>query len=138
MWFVCLVRFPSMHHAPRSSCKTNHSTQSVKPFPTVGWKGKLLFFLLSIHSLLYYALCTHAPRTIYATLLCMHNQQTNRVFPSPRLGLVLHNSRQLGWNSGPPTSRQWCVHAVWVLPYHHSPTLINRPNLPYLCHQLYS
>ena len=115
-----------MHQGHLVRQTTAHSQLNL---PTVGWKGKLLFSLLSIHSLLY-ALCTHAPPTIYATLLCMHNQQTNRVFPSPRLGLVLHNSRQLGWNSGPPPQDSGvCMTCGYYLVTTH-PLLSIRPNYP--------
>ena len=89
-------------HAPRSSCKTSHNTQSVKTFQLSGGRENDSS-LCSLYTHYCTTHCAHMhPPTIYATLLCMHNQQTNRVFPSPRLGHVLHNSRQLGRNSGPP------------------------------------
>lgn len=133
LWYHLLLSEVSLH-APRSSCKTSHNTQSVKTFQLSGGRDNYSS-LCSLYTHYCTTHCAHMhPPTIYATLLCMHNQQTNRVFPSPRLSHVLHNSRQLGRNSGPPPQDSGvCMKCGYYLTTTH-PFLIDQTKLPYLCH----
>lgn len=74
-----------MHHAPRSSCKTNHSTQSVNP-SNCRVEGKITL-LSTLHTLTAVLRTVHTCTPHHLRHPAMHAQPANEQgFPLPSLG----------------------------------------------------